>query len=99
MGKLETILQLISEYTEEKNNEKKWKEGVDWDQYAGPFFSSEEYTQATKSLLSGWLALGKDSIRFENKFPKYFDKKYGILTNSGSSSNLIMMSSMTSKRL
>ena len=99
MDKLETILQLISEYTEEKNNEKKWTEGVDWVQYAGPFFSSEEYTQATKSLLSGWLALGQDSIRFENKFPKYFNKNYGILTNSGSSSNLIMMSSMTSKRL
>ena len=27
------------------------------------------------------------------------DKKYGILTNSGSSSNLIMMSALTSKRL
>ena len=99
MDKLETILQLISEYTEEKNNEKKWKEGVDWVQYAGPYFSSQEYTQAAKSLLSGWLALGQDSIRFENKFPKYFNKNYGILTNSGSSSNLIMMSSMTSKRL
>lgn len=99
MDKLETILKLISEYTEEKSKEKKWEAGVDLVQYAGPYFSGDEYIQATKSLLSGWLALGQDAIKFENKFPKYFGKNHGILTNSGSSSNLIMMSSMTSKRL
>jgi len=43
--------------------------------------------------------IGTDAIRFENKFPKLFGKKHGILTNSGSSSNLLMMLAMTSKRL
>ena len=43
--------------------------------------------------------MGQDAITFENLFPKQFDKEYGILTNSGSSSNLLMMLSMTSKRL
>ena len=50
-----------------------------------------------KSLLNGWLVLGQDAITFETKFPKQLGKEYGILTNSGSSSNLIMMSAMTSK--
>jgi CDP-6-deoxy-D-xylo-4-hexulose-3-dehydrase len=43
--------------------------------------------------------LGQSGIKFENTFPKLFNKNFGILTNSGSSSNLIMMSAMTSKRL
>jgi CDP-4-dehydro-6-deoxyglucose reductase, E1 len=35
---------------------------------------------------------------FEKRFPAQFGKTHGILTNSGSSSNLLMMSSLTSKR-
>ena len=49
--------------------------------------------------MNEWLVLGQDSISFETKFPQHFGKEFGILTNSGSSSNLIMMSAMTSKRL
>lgn len=97
---LSKILQDVEDYIKNKNSKKSpWVAGEDWVQYAGPYFTSEEYSASIKSLLNGWLALGQDSIRFENKFPKYFGKNHGILTNSGSSSNLIMMSSMTSKRL
>jgi CDP-6-deoxy-D-xylo-4-hexulose-3-dehydrase len=97
---LNKILQDVEDYIKNKNSKKSpWVAGEDWVQYAGPYFTSEEYSASIKSLLNGWLALGQDSIRFENKFPKYFGKNHGILTNSGSSSNLIMMSSMTSKRL
>lgn len=94
---MDEILKLVSKYIKSNNN-KKWVAGKDWVQYAGPYFSDDEYIQAVKSLLKGWLVLGQDGISFENKFPKYLGKDYGILTNSGSSSNLIMMSCMTSKR-
>jgi CDP-6-deoxy-D-xylo-4-hexulose-3-dehydrase len=53
---------------------------------------------AVSTLLDGWLVMGSKSVEFEKKFPKYFDKNFGILTNSGSSSNLLMMASLTSKR-
>ena len=43
--------------------------------------------------------MGVDSLKVEQKFPKKFDKNFGILTNSGSSSNLLMMSALASKRL
>jgi CDP-6-deoxy-D-xylo-4-hexulose-3-dehydrase len=42
--------------------------------------------------------MGNDSLKFERDFPKQFGKDHGILTNSGSSSNLLMMASLTSKR-
>jgi len=99
MDKLEQILSLVSDYIEEKHSSKKWEKGKDWVQYAGPHFSEKEYVAAIKSLLNEWLVLGQDVITFENKFSVLLGKEYGILTNSGSSSNLIMMSAMTSKRL
>lgn len=99
MEKLNTILSLVSEYINEKNDLKTWTPGKDWIQYAGPYFSDEEYINAIKSLLEGWLVLGKDATKFEGVFPKYFNKKYGLLTNSGSSANLLMLLAMTSRRL
>lgn len=93
------ILDEIKNYIKEKQSNKTWEAGKDMVQYAGPFFDENEYVAATKSLLSGWLALGSDALSFENVFPKHLGKEYGILTNSGSSSNLIMMLVMTSKRL
>ena len=93
------ILNLIKVYIDQKHDQKRWRPGVDWVHYAGPFFDSDEYVMAVKSLLSEWLVMGSDSIKFERKFPKYFGKQHGILTNSGSSANLLMMLAMASKRL
>jgi CDP-6-deoxy-D-xylo-4-hexulose-3-dehydrase len=95
---MQEILKLVDEYIQKKHSEKKWEAGKDWVQYAGPYFDSQEYVAAVKSLLSEWLVLGADAIKFESKFPKLFGKKYGLLTNSGSSANLLMMLAMTSKR-
>jgi len=96
---MDKILEEISSYIKEKQSNKTWEAGKDWVQYAGPFFDDKEYIAAVKSLLEGWLVLGKDAISFETIFPKLVNKEYGILTNSGSSSNLLMMLAMTSKRL
>lgn len=95
---MENILKLVEEYIENKPK-KVWIPGHDFVQYAGPYFTAEEYVVAIEALLNGWLVLGQSGIKFENTFPKLFSKDFGILTNSGSSSNLIMMSALTSKRL
>ena len=97
--KLDTILRLVDEYITEKHENNKWRPGEDWVRYAGPYFDSQEYVRSINSLLSEWLVLGTDALKFENKFPKLLGKNYGILTNSGSSANLLMMLAMTSKRL
>ena len=96
---MEEILKLIEQYINTKTFAKQWKAGDEWVQYAGPFFGTEEYTESVKALLNGWLVLGQQGIRFETLFPKQVGREYGVLTNSGSSSNLIMMSALTSKRL
>lgn len=97
--KLENILSLVEEYIVDKRSSQKWKAGEDWVRYGGPYFDSQEYQKAISSLLSEWLVMGKDSLVFEKKFPKQHGKKFGVLTNSGSSANLLMMLALTSKRL
>jgi len=92
------IIKLVGEYFKDKNANKKWVAGKDFVYYAGPFFDEKEYMSVMDSLLNGWLAMGEKSLQFEKLFPKQFGKNHGILTNSGSSSNLLMMTALTSKR-
>jgi len=92
---LNNILELVSEYV--KSKEKEWKPGEDWVSYSGPVFSSEEYVEAVKTILDGWLVFGRKGRDFELKFSEHLGKKYGVLTNSGSSANLLMLSALTSQ--
>ena len=98
MDKLKNILNLVDEYITEKHSKKIWKPEEHWVQYSGPYFTSDEYIRSVESLLSEWLVLGGDAQKFERKFPKFFGKNHGVLTNSGSSANLLMMLAMTSKK-
>lgn len=92
----EEILKLVAEYIAEKKSAKKWTPGQDWVQYAGPHFTSDEFVAATNALLNEWMVLGEDAMKFEKKFPPLLGKEHGVVTNSGSSANLLMM--LTAKK-
>lgn len=92
------IVNLVGNFFKERNANKTWIPGKDFVNYAGPFFNHLEYESVIDSLLDGWLVMGNKCLKFEREFPKQFGKDFGILTNSGSSSNLLMMASLTSKR-
>jgi CDP-6-deoxy-D-xylo-4-hexulose-3-dehydrase len=92
----EEILKLVAEFINEKHAAKKWKAGEDWVQYSGPYFTSDEYVASINALLNEWLVLGEDAVKFEKTFPLLLGKKHGIVTNSGSSANLLMM--LTAKK-
>ena len=95
---MEEILKLVREHIEQKQAAKTWTAGKDFVNYAGAYYDSAEYIAGVESLLKGWLAMGDAGLKFEREFPQYFGKSKGIVTNSGSSSNLLMMSALTSKR-
>ena len=96
---LQEILFLVDKYIKEKNSSKTWIPGKDWVYYAGPYFDSKEYVNGIKSFLNGWLVLGGEGATFEKRFSKLLGKEYGLLTNSGSSANLLMMSALKSRKL
>jgi CDP-6-deoxy-D-xylo-4-hexulose-3-dehydrase len=95
---MKEILDAVKVYIDQQQAKKTWVAGKDFVNYAGSYYDSREYMAGVESLLKGWLAMGDAGVKFEKRFPPLFGKTHGILTNSGSSSNLLMMSSLTSKR-
>lgn len=95
---MKEILDQVKKFIEQKQSSKSWTAGKDFVNYAGPYFGADEFVSAVETILNGWLVMGDKSVKFEKAFPKHFGKLHGILTNSGSSSNLLMMASLTSKR-
>ena len=55
---------------------------------------------ATKKALTSFimdatsLSMGEECMKFEDKFAKYHGYKYGVLVNSGSSANLVMIQAL-----
>jgi CDP-4-dehydro-6-deoxyglucose reductase, E1 len=95
---MKEILDAVKDYIDQKQAAKTWTAGKDFVNYAGTYYNSDEFVVGVESLLKGWLVMGDDGMKFEREFPRQFGKTHGILTNSGSSSNLLMMSALTSKR-
>ena len=94
--KLEQILELVSEYIQEKDNT--WTAGKDWVKYSGPHYDEKEYLAAINVLLDGWLVFGENAREYEKQFPAQLGMYYGSLTNSGSSANLLAITALKSKR-
>ena len=93
------IINNTEKYINKKNKNKKWIPGKDWVQYSGPYFNGKEYKAAVKSLLTEWLIFGQKGREFEIEFAEHLGKEFGILTNSGSSANLLMVSALKSQKL
>lgn len=67
--------------------------------YAGRIYDEDEMVALVDSALDFWLTAGKYAQRFEEEFAKFLGVKYCLLTNSGSSANLLAMSALTSPKL
>ena len=80
------IKKLLNNYKSNKKN----KEILD---YNFPLledgFTDEDIYSALEVLLSGKLTMSKITSRFENKFANYIGTNYAVMTNSGSSANLL----------
>ncbi|HRJ73238.1 MAG TPA: DegT/DnrJ/EryC1/StrS family aminotransferase, partial [Terrimicrobiaceae bacterium] len=67
--------------------------------YAGRVFDADEVEAAVGSALDFWLTLGPEGDAFENGLAGFLGVKRSILTNSGSSANLLAFSALTSPKL
>lgn len=67
--------------------------------YSGRVFDENEMMAAVDSAIDFWLTLGKKSIEFTDAFKEFLKIKNCLVTNSGSSSNLIAVSTLCSKEL
>ena len=54
-------------------------------------FTIEDEQLISKVFRGGYLTQGKITQEYETKLSKYFNSKYAIAVNSGSSANLLMI--------
>jgi len=67
--------------------------------YGGRVYDQKEMMNLVDSSLDFWLTAGRFSKQFEKEFAEYVGVKYALLTNSGSSANLLAFSTLTSPKL
>jgi len=58
-----------------------------------------EYSAIDRVIKSDMFTMGKEVIQFEKDFASFFNKKYAVMVNSGSSANLIMIASLFYKKI
>src|SRR3990167_8980421 len=59
-----------------------------------PTFGPDETEEALDTLRSGMVTMGKKVKAFEDAWAGYCGRKYGIMTNSGSSANLVALTAL-----
>ena len=65
----------------------------------GKVFGHEELTAAVQASLDFWLTSGPYTEQFERRFAKTVGMRHAFMVNSGSSANLLALTSLTSSKL
>lgn len=93
------ILELVKQYHAAAFPARAFEAGQSPVPYAGRVFDADEIVRLVDASLDFWLTTGRFAHDFERRFAQFFGLKHAILTNSGSSANLLALSCLTSPRL
>jgi CDP-4-dehydro-6-deoxyglucose reductase, E1 len=93
------ILEKVKLLYEYRKSNEKFVPGESYVNYAGRVYDEKEMMNLVDSSLDFWLTAGRFADEFEEKFAKFLGVKYCLLTNSGSSANLLAISALTSPKL
>ena len=80
-------------------NDCEFTPGVTHVPVSGKLIGKEEIQLAVDACLDGWFTAGRFAEQFEKEWAKYMDQRFCLLTNSGSSANLLALSALTSPQL
>ncbi len=92
------ILNLCREYFH-ANNKAAFEPGKTVIAASGKLMDAEDLVHLVDASLDMWLTTGRFAKEFEKKFAKFVSAKGSLLTCSGSASNLIAFSTLTSNKL
>lgn len=95
----EQILALVAEYAHEAFPEKEFISGITHVPVSGRVFNGEDIQSLVDSSLDFWLTTGRFTNQFEKEFARFFNVRYALLVNSGSSANLLALTCLTSPTL
>ena len=66
---------------------------------SGKVLSGSDYAMMAEAVLDGWLTTGRFNDLFETELASFLGVNHAITTNSGSSANLLALSTLTSPKL
>jgi len=95
----EAVHCLIEKFYEEFHAPDDFIPGKSYISYAGRVYDAEEMKTLVDSSLDFWLTTGRFARQFEDEFAHFLGAKHCLLTNSGSSANLLAISALTSPEL
>jgi CDP-6-deoxy-D-xylo-4-hexulose-3-dehydrase len=67
--------------------------------YAGRVFDADELLHLVDASLDFWLTTGRFADEFEREFARFCGVRHALLVNSGSSANLLALTTLTSPKL
>ena len=82
-----------------KQQEQTFTPGLSPIPYAGRVYDEKELISLVDASLDFWLTAGRYADQFEKELAAFLGVKYCLLTNSGSSANLLAVTALTSPKL
>jgi len=95
----ENILKMVKAFNQAGKNQGKFVPGKTLINYAGRIYDDKELVNLVDASLDFWLTAGRYAQEFEKKLAAFLKVKHTLLTNSGSSANLLAISALTSPLL
>jgi CDP-4-dehydro-6-deoxyglucose reductase, E1 len=95
----ERILGLVREYHDVAFAPGEFRPGETQIHFAGRVFDENEIVNLVDSSLEFWLTSGPWAEKFERRFAALHGLRHALLVNSGSSANLVALSTLTSRKL
>ncbi len=94
-----SILDLVRKYYDVAHRRKPFEPGVTRIQYSGRVYDFQEMLNLTESSLDFWLTMGPWGEKFEKRMQQFYRSRDFVLVTSGSSANLLMVSTLCAREL
>lgn len=93
------ILNLVQKYYETEHAKPKFVAGETYVPVSGKVYDHSDMQNLVESALDFWLTTGRFNRDFEKSLAKFLGAQFALTCNSGSSANLIALTSLTSHLL
>lgn len=93
------ILEKVTEFYACKKTDGQFVPGRTMVNYGGRVYDEKEIVALVDSSLDFWLTAGRYARQFEEEFARFLGMRHCLLTNSGSSTNLLAISALTYPKL
>ena len=95
----QAIREQVKKFIELRDSKKRFEPGKSKVQYSGIVYDENEINAIFDSVLDGWFGVSKKALKFETSLAKLLGMYGTIVTNSGSSANLLAVSALMDKQV